>query len=271
MTWPGPADQTHRIHPNSLNLLNSTFIVTLQQRAIWDSICNSCNVYSKHWISLSILLYMCVSVPLWQSSGGLIWTQEHFLRRISIWFSTLHTHLLSSLQITSRSSEKYIFTSSTAMLYYKIHNLMFITQNNDPLITLSHISRPSLDLYHCWCWTMKSFHKFAFNGFLECGSLCSHNIHHFCHFMGKSRFSPKKRQHEFVLSHFRAAIITSADGHFCHFRCFVQSFHRSVVLSPRQAKPRSDLVLDVLLADEDEKHEEATKQVEAVDHPEEDL
>ena len=226
-------------------------------------------ILSIKFLSQFFCKYVCLS-PFDHPLGGLFfffWTQEHFLRRISIWFSTQH----SSLKITSRSSEKYIFTSSTAMLYYKIHNLMFITQNNDPLITLSHISRPSLDLYHCWCWTMKSFHKFAFNGFLECGSLCSHNIHHFCHFMGKSRFSPKKRQHEFVLSHFRAAIITSADGHICHFRCFVQSFHRSVVLSPRQAKPRSDLVLDVLLADEDEKHEEATEQVEAVDHPEEDL
>ena len=63
----------------------------------------------------------------------------------------------------------------------------------------------------------------------------------------------------------------SANGHFCHFRGFVQSFHRSVVLPPHQAKPRSDLVLDILLADKDDKHEEATEQVEAVDDPEEDL
>ena len=66
-------------------------------------------------------------------------------------------------------------------------------------------------------------------------------------------------------------MVTSADGHFCHFRCFVQSFDRSVVLLPHQTKPCPDLLLDILLADKDDKHEEAAEQVEAVDHPEEDL
>ena len=67
------------------------------------------------------------------------------------------------------------------------------------------------------------------------------------------------------------ATICSANGHFHHFRCFVQSLHRSVLLPPRQPKPCPHLVLDILLADKDEKHEEAAEQVEAVDHPEEDL
>ena len=65
--------------------------------------------------------------------------------------------------------------------------------------------------------------------------------------------------------------LTSADRHFCHFRCFVQSFHRPVVLPPHQAKPGLHLVLHILLADKDDKHEEAAEQVEAVDDPEEDL
>ena len=43
------------------------------------------------------------------------------------------------------------------------------------------------------------------------------------------------------------------------------------MLPPHQAKPGPDLVHDILLADKDDKHEEAAEQVEAVDHPEEDL
>ena len=161
-------------------------------------------ILSIKFLSQFFCKYVCLS-PFDHPLGGLFfffWTQEHFLRRISIWFSTQH----SSLKITSRSSEKYIFISSTTMLYYKIHNLMFITQNNDPLITLSHISRPSLDLYHCWCWTMKSFHKFAFNGFLKVNlGVWTSQLHPtFFTFQGEKFFS-KKRQHEFALSHFWAA------------------------------------------------------------------
>ena len=151
---------------------------------------------------------------------------------------------------------------------------MFITQNNDPLITLSHISRPSLDLYHCWCWTMKSFHKFAFNGFLKVNlGVWTSQLHPtFFTFHGEKFFLQENATWVCLLPCLSCdAIITSPYSHFRHFRCFVQSFHRSVVLAPCQTKPRSDLVLDVLLADKDEKHEEAAEQVEAVNHPEEDL
>ena len=96
---------------------------------------------------------------------------------------------------------------------------------------------------------------------------------HFCRFMEKV-FS-NETQHEFGCNHFLSCLIhmrlTSADRHFCHFRCFVQSFHRPVVLPPNQTKPGLHLVLHILLADKDDKHEEAAEQVEAVDDPEEDL
>ena len=94
------------------------------------------------------------------------------------------------------------------------------------------------------------------------------------------------------------------NDHFCHFRRLVQSFDGSVVLRPQQAEPRPHLFLHVLLADndegygeysnthngtywfanknthtgantdlahKDEEHEEAAKEIETVDHPEEHL
>ena len=98
--------------------------------------------------------------------------------------------------------------------------------------------------------------------------------------------------------------ISSVNDHFCHFRRLVQSFDGSVVLRPQQAEPCPHLVLHVLLADndegfgkytntqtdtywftntnthtgenmdlahKDEEHEEAAKEIETVDHPEEHL
>ena len=94
------------------------------------------------------------------------------------------------------------------------------------------------------------------------------------------------------------------NDHFCHFCRLVQSFDGSVVLRPQEAKPCPHLVLHVLLADndegygeytnthtgtywftntnthtrenmnlahKDEEHEEAAKEIETVDHPEEHL
>ena len=66
-------------------------------------------------------------------------------------------------------SEKYIFSCSTARWYYKIHNLMFITPNNND----SHIS----DIWHwsesylktifdLYCHVVRHFDKFAVYVFL---------------------------------------------------------------------------------------------------------
>ena len=97
---------------------------------------------------------------------------------------------------------------------------------------------------------------------------------HFVRFMEKVFFQRKGNMSLVVTTFYLVSFktrLTSADGHFCHFRCFVQSFHRPVVLPPNQTKPGLHLVLDILLADKDDKHEEAAEQVEAVDDPEEDL
>ena len=66
-------------------------------------------------------------------------------------------------------------------------------------------------------------------------------------------------------------ISASGNGHFSHFRRLVQSFDGAVVFTPSQAEHGAHLLLHVLLADVDDKHEEAPQQVEAVDDPEEDL
>ena len=66
-------------------------------------------------------------------------------------------------------------------------------------------------------------------------------------------------------------IPASGNGHFSHFRRLVQSFDGAVLFTPSQPEHGAHLLLHVLLADEDDKHEEAPQQVEAVDDPEEDL
>ena len=66
-------------------------------------------------------------------------------------------------------------------------------------------------------------------------------------------------------------ISASGNGHFSHFRRLVQSFDGAVVFTPSQAEHGAHLLLHVLLADVDDKHEEAPQQDEAVDDPEEDL
>ena len=66
-------------------------------------------------------------------------------------------------------------------------------------------------------------------------------------------------------------IPASGNGHFSHFRRLVQSFDGAAVFTPSQPEHGAHLLLHVLLADEDDKHEEAPQQVEAVNDPEEDL
>ena len=66
-------------------------------------------------------------------------------------------------------------------------------------------------------------------------------------------------------------ISASGNGHFSHFRRLVQSFDGAVLFTPSQPEHGAHLLLHVLLADVDDKHEEAPQQDEAVDDPEEDL
>ena len=119
-------------------------------------------------------------------------------------------------------------------------------------------------------------HEKFFNGFLDESGIMGLFFPqpHFGRFMEKVFFQRKGIMSLVVTAFYLVSFntrLTSADRHFCHFRCFVQSFHRPVVLPPNQTKPGLHLVLHILLADKDDKHEEAAEQVEAVDDPEEDL